>query len=136
MEAKHPFLAEISLLAHKWLQFCLLQKKRKNSRSCSQQGIQYSTMQYSLKESLFYKEKHGYFFKHIRGSIQKLQSLFYRNVKICTFRDLPIQRPVSQFTPAYENTLRTTRYSYGFLTTFKLHIRLALLNPSTCITNA
>ena len=34
MEAKHPFVAEISLLAHKWLQFRLLQKKRKTSRSC------------------------------------------------------------------------------------------------------
>ena len=33
MEAKHPFVAEISLLAHKWLQFHLFLKKRENSKS-------------------------------------------------------------------------------------------------------
>ena len=35
MVAKHSFVAEISLLAHKWLQFRLFWKKQNNSKSCT-----------------------------------------------------------------------------------------------------
>ena len=53
-------------------------------------------------------------FKYIRGSIQKLQSLFYRNVK-----SVSTDIKARVYTHLEKHTLPATQDSYSFLTMLK-----------------